>query len=419
MHLIVPFVAAVVFAAFAALYAWWPETYTVLLAAWAVPVGEIPFIDVHAVLSAIQCHRLGEDVYAVNSCDLIGRRHAYSPLWLVLPVVGDTDLTQAWGLALTSGFLIALAALPAPRTGRAVTVMLAAVLSPSVLLAVERANNDLVILLVAVLAGHLLTWRWGGRLAAYALLILAALLKYYPVVALALALRERPRRFLAVAAIGLAAAMALVVAFWERWEGAARLLALNLRFGLYTFSLRNPIEYAGFDHRQLHEQPAHGLLVAALLVAFAVLVWGWRVRMRREGLRLRLDQPADMLLAVSGLLVAGCFVSGSSLPYRAVLVLPALPALLCWAGTHPDPSARCSAGVVAGVLVFLLWLPLLHQAAAPLVAGGGMVGDLARVWQALLIAAKEVGWWLAASFLAAAALVIPAWPGRWWPARPS
>mgnify|MGYP001806409101 CR=1 FL=1 len=396
MRLIVPLVAATVFALFAALYAWWPQTYAVLLEAWAVPIGEIPFIDFHAVLAAIQCHRLGEDVLVTNRCDLIGRPHVYSPLWLVLPMAADVQHTMAWGVGLAVALVIALATLPLPATPRAVAVMLAAVLSPSVVLAVERANNDMVVLLLAVLAGHLLARGPGLRLIAYGLLIGAALLKYYPAAALALALRESRARFLVIAAVSLASAVALGIAFADRWAESARLLVWVLRFGLYTFSLRNPIEYAVLDHPQLHEQPLHGLAVAALLAVFAALVWGWLLRLRREGLMVRLDQPADMLLAVSGLLIAGCFVSGSSLPYRAVLVLPAFPALL---------SGRRSAGVVAAILVFLLWLPLLHHAAAPLVAGGGLIGTVAGVWQALLITAKEIGWWLATSFLAAAAIL--------------
>lgn len=404
MRLIVPLIALTVFALFAALYTWQPELYGALLEAWAVPIGEIPFIDFHAVLAAIQCHRLGEDVLVHNSCDMIGRPHVYSPLWLMLPIPANVNQTMVWGLALNTGFLVALISLPLPRTGRTVMVMLAAVLSPSVFLAVERANNDMVVLLLAVLAGHLLTRAPTLRLIAYALLCFAALLKYYPALALVLAVRESPRRFAAIAGLSFAAALALAVAFADRWAEMAKLLVWVLRFGLYTFSLRNPIEYAAHDYPQLREQPTQALLLAALLIAFVGIVWGWRRRLRREGILVRPDQSIDMLLAVSGLMVAACFVSGSSLPYRAVLLLPTLPALLSWATALPNPAGRRSAGIMAGLLVFLLWLPLLHHAAAPLISGGGVVGLLAHLWQALLISIKEVGWWIVASFLAAVSI---------------
>lgn len=32
-----------------------------------------PFPDTHTVSAAIECHRLGIDVYAINPCDVLGR----------------------------------------------------------------------------------------------------------------------------------------------------------------------------------------------------------------------------------------------------------------------------------------------------------------------------------------------------------
>lgn len=392
----VPLAAAAVFAALAVLHVRDAALYETLLAAWAVPIGEIPFIDWHAVLSAIQCHRLGEDVYAVNSCDLIGRKHAYSPLWLALPIPADTASTMAWGLAWTVAFFLTLAALPLPKGRGAAIVMLVAVLSPSVVLAVERANNDMAIMVASVAAGWLFSRGMAARVVAYGILIFAATLKYYPALALALALRERPRLFLAITAASLAAAMALVAGFWERWEGAARLLRLNLRFGLYTVSLRNPIEYNALTYPGLHDQPLHGLLLVALLAGFALLTAVLHGRLRRHGLALDLTRTDHALLAVSGLLMAGCFLSGSSLPYRAVLLLPAFPALLSWAADHPQRAARRLAAGLIAVLLYLLWLPLLHQTTA----AAGL-----PVLAALLIPFKEIGWWLACGVFVA--LVIP------------
>lgn len=397
MHrLAVPLTAAVVFAAFAVLHARNATLYETVLAAWAVPIGEIPFIDWHAVLAAIQCHRLGENVVAGNSCDLIGRPHVYSPLWLVLPIPAQVSQTMAWGVGLFAAFLAALASLPLPPNWRAVAALLVAVLSPSVVLAVERGNNDMVVLVLAVMAGHLLARGPAMRLFAYGLMILAALLKYYPALVLMLALREPLRRFIAVTFASLAAALALWLAFVDRWDEIARLLAWVQRFGLYTFSLQNPIEYNALTYPGLLGQPLHGLLLASLLAAFALLTAVLHGRLQRCGLALDPTRADHSLLAASGLLLAGCFLTGSSLPYRAVLLLPALPALLYWAATHPLASARRFATALIFVLLFLLWLPLLHQTAA---AAG------APVLAALLIPVKEIGWWLACGVFVA--LVVP------------
>ena len=62
-----------------------------------------PFLDTHAVLAAMDCHRRGFDVYVGNPCDVLDRPHVYSPLWLW---IGDVvPVSAAWtpgvGLALS------------------------------------------------------------------------------------------------------------------------------------------------------------------------------------------------------------------------------------------------------------------------------------------------------------------------------
>ena len=136
--------------------------------AWA-----FPFLDTDAILAAIDCHRLGIDVYAVpNPCDPIGRPHVYPPLWLHLDhlSVGRGDLNVI-GLTLDLLFFVALAVLPpvCNRTGAA--LFLCAIVSPSVALALERANNDVLMFVLGTMAGRLVLRRSSLRLAAYAITI--------------------------------------------------------------------------------------------------------------------------------------------------------------------------------------------------------------------------------------------------------
>ena len=47
--------------------------YAALLTGLGAMPYQFPFLDTHAVLSAVQCDRLGVDVYASNPCDVLGR----------------------------------------------------------------------------------------------------------------------------------------------------------------------------------------------------------------------------------------------------------------------------------------------------------------------------------------------------------
>ena len=89
------------------------EQYQALAEAWGAAPFRTPFLDMHAVTAAVECHRLGFDVYVQNPCDVFGRVHGYSPLWLWLAVL---PITTAWDNALGLGLVIlflVVAGLPA------------------------------------------------------------------------------------------------------------------------------------------------------------------------------------------------------------------------------------------------------------------------------------------------------------------
>ena len=112
----------------------------------------------HAVTAAVECHRLGFDVYVQNPCDVFGRVHGYSPVWLWLAVL---PITTAWdnalGLGLVLLFLVALAFLPAGRDWRQTMLITLGAVSSATMFALERANVDLLMFVMAMLAVRLRT----------------------------------------------------------------------------------------------------------------------------------------------------------------------------------------------------------------------------------------------------------------------
>jgi hypothetical protein len=119
-RLVTPAAVAAVIVLFAGLlYSFgYREQYYALAKAWGALPFRTPFLDMHGVTSAVECHRLGYDVYVQNPCDVLHRVHSYSPLWLWLSVL---PITTAWdnalGLGLVVLFLVALTFLPPGRTG--------------------------------------------------------------------------------------------------------------------------------------------------------------------------------------------------------------------------------------------------------------------------------------------------------------
>ena len=143
------------------------------------------FIDTFAILASNDALERGLDVYATNPMDYFGRPHVYSHWWFGLGRLGLTRADNFWlGVALGLTFLTAVVSLLRPRTAGELLWYLSVLGASPVLLAVERANNDLVIfLLLAPVVPCLLSPREGWQWVAVLLIMFAAGLKFYPAVA--------------------------------------------------------------------------------------------------------------------------------------------------------------------------------------------------------------------------------------------
>jgi hypothetical protein len=342
---------ATVFAALAALYVAGDHAlYARIIATWGVIPFRFPFLDTDTVLSALRCRRQGVDVFVTNPCDALGRVFDYSPIWLA---ASSLPVTTAWiapvGLGLDLCFLASLLLLPPSRDWRATCMITAGIVSTAVVFATERGNNDLVIFVLAACSAAFSTRGQGLRLLGYGLALLAGLLKYYPLVLMALATRERPRMF-ALVALATAAALAVFVAI--DGKDLARALAL-IPPGEAIGDMFGGLTTAGGLMEGLGWSPGAALLVELLLLTWALVLGGWL----GLGASLRGDiaalTPSERAFLLAGaLLVLGCFLTARNIGYRAILLVLLLPGVTAlWrVGLR-----RAFYGASAGVLLLLLW----------------------------------------------------------------
>jgi hypothetical protein len=342
------------------LYWFEPQSYYRVLAFIGIEPFGYPFLDLQVVLSWVECWQRGADVYITNPCDVLGRVMNYSPLWLLLTFLPGKEWTNPLGLCLAISFFLALTVLPPPRSGRELVPRLIATLSPVTTYAVERANIDLLIFLMATTAGVLLLGPLRKRVAAYAMIIIAGLLKLYPLVLMVLTLRERPRVFLCVNAA--TAAVMLTIGIYFRVEAAKMMTniprgwAFNESFGAHQLPdlIVQKVDVA------MH--PGLAVLALVKLAIFAALflaMAGWLFRMVRwRDFRIalaRLPEPEKMFLLIGSALIAGCFFTGSSSGYRGIHLLFTLPGLLAMARIESDTGVRQVAVQGCVLVVALTW----------------------------------------------------------------
>jgi hypothetical protein len=307
------------------------------------------FADMIAILAAGDARRVGSDVYAVpNPFDPFGRPHVYGPWWLVLGGLGFTVGDGWWmGALLAVSFVIIAVAVLAPCSPARTSLAVGLLISPPVMLGLERANNDLVVfLLIAASAWMVATWPRVGVLAAVAVVCLAAALKIYPVAALAAlpAARCRPRAALALVAAGIVGCIAL--GFWYRADFARVLALIPKELSVFTYGLKVLLELFKATFSQWY----FGFGIAAGL-AFG----GWFLGSQLRKLWNHVPLQGGTAFAYVGGASCWifCYFSNTNFSYRAVLLL--LPARLWFRDSDTRENGMLSRRWLA-LLLLLLWM---------------------------------------------------------------
>ncbi len=372
-------------------------TYRAILSAAGMQQAYPPFLDMRAITSAVECAARGVDVMRENPCDELGRPHVYGALWLRLAALGvDRTAAVTLAIALDLAFLAGLFVLPRARRWPEAVVLALAFASPAVVFALERANNDLLVWLIALAAAWLLMRGPLCRALAYGLAALGTLLKFYPVLLLALLCRERLWRALAIG-VPLVLALALAVAA----DTSAPLR--RFRYVSYltdAFGAQNIAQSLLADHAGAPWQKAAILGITAALGVYAVSL---SVRMtRRFGLltQVRALSEAEAWPALAGaVLLVGCFFAGPSIVYRGIHLLLVLPAILALWRDAPDTPSRLLFAGAAWVSVWCLWSEAALNHLLALTHGRERLAEAEIVILGALTGLRELAWWWLISVL--------------------
>lgn len=378
-----------------------------LLEGWMQHPYRYPFLDWQTISRTIECWQHGANVYVDNPCPepTPYRLWNYSPLWLratFLPI-GD-QWVRSVGLGLTILFGLAVASLPPVRRWYECLIMILASVSSAVVFGLERANMD-VVMFVMTVAGVLLWQRkLPVRLLSYPVFLCAGLLKFYPVVLLVLCLRERFKMALLVGAIALVVMALFVVGFRDELAAALHNVpsvwyfgdgfgARNLPFGLATMVNRAA---GGLG---IQEGPLHILnlllknagLPCLVVATFAYSLWlSSKAGVQQALARLPLSYLGP--LVAGAVVIAGCFLTGRSIGYRAIFLIPTLPGLLTLARTLPSAAGRRLTLGTCLAMIFVMWMLAIQ---ATLVAVGLSGSDLLDADPAGLVhwLAQQLAWW--------------------------
>jgi hypothetical protein len=350
-QLAVPILAGGVFAL--ACLAYWlaPESgYLAIVRNWGVIPGPFPFLDTHMVLSSRMCSALGFNPFAANPCDVLGRPFLYSPLMLWGAGPRELAANGVVGLALNAAFILSLFCLPRPRGWDEVVLRALAVLSAATAFAVERGNFELLILVLAAIAGRLLLRGLPARVTGYGLILIAAMCKFFPTVLFAITLRERPRLFIAVNAVA-GSALALLVA---GYRDELRLAAANLPQHFYFGDMFGAITFPYGLAVPFPAVPSAALLALLVAAAFGFAAW-LALNPGTSRAYEKLDNAEQIFLTIGCLLMLGAFFAGQSVAYRAIHLIFVLPGLCGLARAGQPKFCRRFFAATICALLFVMW----------------------------------------------------------------
>jgi hypothetical protein len=332
------------------------------------PTG--PFLDLRGMLAANEAASQGLDPFVPNPLDPYQRPFLYSTWWLWPGHPGLTRADTGWlGGVVVAATLAAALQLWRPRNWREALVGGLILLSPAWLLAVYRANNDLVIfVLLAVTVGALHGSRRIGRAAGAVLVGAMTILKYYPVAAvigvLSAARRREMLRLFALAA-------AIVAVGWPSLVPAVGAISR------YGFVVTASVGLQAFGVKVLGGALApNAPAIVAWLAGLAAGAAGFQLARPAGAAQTAEAERRFMAAAISSAVLVGCFVIGTSYSYKLVFLWGLLPWLVRDA---PATLGRGRALGLLGLVLVACWADGLMATAVNLLGPGLSVPGRAQV----------------------------------------
>lgn len=327
-------------------------------AIWGLRCTNPDLADAHGIVSGIETMESGADPLVANPNDPWQRPFNYPRVWLALSLFGIGMEDAEWiGYAFTLLFFAGLAVFPpAGHVGKMAFFLLGGILSPAVMLGLERGNSDLLMFFLLSCAVAFLSRDGAGSKVMGGIAILSAfVLKIYPILGAAIFLSERKVSFLKITAV-----FTLIVSAY----------LLLIRQDMVLIHNATPkatgISY-GIDVLWMEISQHSGPLGAAakvasrlgLLLAFALLVCGC---LRSRSGPAAMEVPGKVLASfrAGACVYCGTFILGNNWDYRLVFLLFTIPYLVSCASHADRILARISKSMLCAILVSL-WHITIHM----------------------------------------------------------
>ncbi len=283
------------------------------------------FNDLRVITSAMDCVGAGKDPLTDGNCDpkFI---YNYPKIWYVLHYWGiGQKHTIPLAILFISAFLTTLFVFIKKLRFINGIIWSMVIISPPVILSIERCNNDLIIFTLLAISIHLLNKKNIANYWGYLLILFGTFLKLYPVFALVTIFREfKPNRLKAGLFLGIPL-IAYAVLFFDE------LVLVNNRSprpsGNYAFGALTWLDNFRF-YFQIPNSSATELIfgiygLILLIIAFSIY------RSFKKPVNVHNTLNMDAFRIGAGIFI-GCFILGNNYDYRLIFLIFCIPQVLEW-----------------------------------------------------------------------------------------
>jgi hypothetical protein len=318
-----------------------------------------PFFDMHVINDYAACAWKGIDAYAPHACNV--DNFNIPPTWLWLGSLGIDGSDSIWlSATIIAAAMTVMVFLLQGRSWYHGVMALAAIISPSVLMGVERGNLDLLILALVGSAALIYEERRVGRACgAIGLLGLGVALKLFPMFCVSLAARFSRQTLLfasAVAVLSLIYLGLIVKSVFLIRQNVPTTFILSYGYKAIFLGLDHLRSEAGLSPFGLADTRLPAATAALVLICSAAVA----ATAFRNGRKICPVDPsaAGTAFLFGAGIYCGTYLLGTNFIYRLMFLLLCIPQLQDWQTARSDDDAVsgiAKAGLFVTVLA-VLWL---------------------------------------------------------------
>ena len=286
------------------------------------------FADWTVIVNANLCLEKGFDVFIKNPCDPWGRKHVYGEILLYLPFIDVLKKFYLFYFPIIMNFLFIYVFISFFNYKKSLKnyTFFFFVLSAPFLLAVERANNDILIFLIIFLVS-----KYRSLLTSHILILLGVLSKFYPVCFGIIFLFKKEIKKILINLLLLSLFISIFIFF--QFESLIKIFNTQTQFSagnVYAFSFQSLIKTIGYF--QLVEDlkwVKTFFIVGFLLIPFLLIVYLFTSKNNHFFREIFTNNIFEnRIYIISSITLISCYFVIENIFYREIFFLGLIPWLL-------------------------------------------------------------------------------------------